>query len=664
LEERIMTITSLKQPIKKRPLPARGTALLLLGLFAGIACHAATFIRVETPEGTLVVEVDDPSIEIVVKQQGVVVQDTTTRREFTLSLNRGTKGEIEVVDKEGLRVQVKAFELTRGEKTRIRVTRKEDADAFPRRALIISVHNYLYANPLYPGLPNVGGRHVAGLDDALNRGLRIPTDQMAHLSDAADTSARAPLKGVIEKTLTDFLKTSRGQDHLMVFFVGHSAVIEDEVYLVPIEGELDNPATLIPLKWVYEQMKNARAREKVLVLDVNRFDSAYGQERPDSGPMSEQLAGALQNPPAGVQVWSACSQGQVSHATEDAGMGLFLDAIVRTLSPTSPLGEPQGKASHPAEPYPLEKLNEAVNQMMKKDLEALQLQQAAFLSGTVVDNGIRYDAGEAAPPGPTLADVPEQKGGLTTVKLVRTILDEISLPPIKPTLVDGKIDHALLPPFPADLGPYALTAETAEDTPLRKAVRNARATLWAISSQTPPADVARDIERVRERFLIEGNTSIIRTNFSVPFDGNRFRADVLEHEKKVAAIIGALTEALEELEALEADREKEPRRWQANYTFIKARLQTQIAYLYEYLSRLGDMRRELPPRDPELHRGWVLASCVKLSGDFTGKKLARLAQMGFDGLAREHPGTPWEVLAKREKLTALGLEWKPVARVR
>ena len=27
----------------------------------------------------------------------------------------------------------------------------------------------------------------------------------------------------------------------------------------------------------------------------------------------------------------------------------------------------------------------------------------------------------------------------------------------------------------------------------------------------------------------------------------------------------------------------------------------------------------------------------------------------------QHPGTPWAILAKREKLTALGLEWRPRA---
>ena len=31
----------------------------------------------------------------------------------------------------------------------------------------------------------------------------------------------------------------------------------------------------------------------------------------------------------------------------------------------------------------------------------------------------------------------------------------------------------------------------------------------------------------------------------------------------------------------------------------------------------------------------------------------------LDQVIKENPGTPWEVLAKRQKLTALGLEWQP-----
>src|SRR5262249_12590280 len=54
---------------------------------------------------------------------------------------------------------------------------------FPRRALLISVHGYLFANPV-GAMPMQAGRDVASLPDRVCNGLRIPRNQIALLSDA------------------------------------------------------------------------------------------------------------------------------------------------------------------------------------------------------------------------------------------------------------------------------------------------------------------------------------------------------------------------------------------------------------------------------------------------------------------------------------------------
>lgn len=69
-----------------------------------------------------------------------------------------------------------------------------------------------------------------------------------------------------------------------------------------------------------------------------------------------------------------------------------------------------------------------------------------------------------------------------------------------------------------------------------------------------------------------------------------------------------LQEALDDLKKSEEMKDAESKRWQANYDFIRARLEAQIAYLYEYQSMLGQMRKELPARDAKLHGGWKLAA--------------------------------------------------------
>jgi len=70
-----------------------------------------------------------------------------------------------------------------------------------------------------------------------------------------------------------------------------------------------------------------------------------------------------------------------------------------------------------------------------------------------------------------------------------------------------------------------------------------------------------------------------------------------------------------------------------------------MAYLSEYQLLLGSLRREFPQGDR-----WRLASIVR---NHPG------TQARLDQIIRNYPGTPWEVLARREKRTALGLHWQP-----
>jgi hypothetical protein len=49
-------------------------------------------------------------------------------------------------------------------------------------------------------------------------------------------------------------------------------------------------------------------------------------------------------------------------------------------------------------------------------------------------------------------------------------------------------------------------------------------------------------------------------------------------------------------------------------------------------------------------------------GDMTDRdaqKLADQAKKVLERLAEAHKGTPWELVARREMLTNLGLEWQP-----
>jgi hypothetical protein len=527
------------------------------------------------------------------------------------------------------------------------------APPYPRRALIISVHNYLYANPVHAGMPIAGARNIPHFLDALNKGLHIPMTEMAHLSDAAEKGqARAPMKPVIQKTLTDFLETSRAQDHILVFFIGHAVAVGDDAYLVPIEGELDNADTLIPLKWVYEQMEKCKARQKVLVIDVNRLNPAHGLERPNGGPMDAKVDAALNAPPDGVQVWTACVAGQQSYELDEEPMGVFLDKLNTALAPGKGEKGMEGKIQHPEDPLPLDALQGFVNASLKEELNPYKLEQQSRLAGAEPKDGAAFNRSEAPAPTPTLAPA----GSSGNPKEIQAVLNEIGAPPIKASREDSTIRFEVLPPFPAAImSNYPAGSPDDDHKALRDAILNAREVIWAINTAAPPAPVSADVQK--KRMELKANLSILKDGYRKPADENAFKNMVMKDEREVADLMAACDDAVNLLKAAGEKRDTDIKRWQVNYDFTLARLEAQYAYLFEYQSMLGQMRKQLPDLAPG-QNGWKLASLETLKGDSQGKNLAKSARKLFDQIIKDNPSTPWEVLAKREKLTALGLKWE------
>lgn len=116
-----------QHPPPVRPAAQRGrtgiivTVCLLFAAAVGIL-FSGQIVRVINNKGELVVEIDDPTIEIRIKQPGLEVQDPTTKRKFEL---KAVNGQIEVLDHDGLKLLTQAFELNRGGVRKIKVTAAE-----------------------------------------------------------------------------------------------------------------------------------------------------------------------------------------------------------------------------------------------------------------------------------------------------------------------------------------------------------------------------------------------------------------------------------------------------------------------------------------------------------------------------------------------------------
>ena len=70
------------------------------------------------------------------------------------------------------------------------------------------------------------------------------------------------MKSVLTGTYEKFFDTSRAQDRIVVYFGGHVRPMDGKVYLVPIEGDPDEPASLIPSTTFTRNSSCARRRRR------------------------------------------------------------------------------------------------------------------------------------------------------------------------------------------------------------------------------------------------------------------------------------------------------------------------------------------------------------------------------------------------------------------
>lgn len=542
------------------------------------------------------------------------------------------------------------------------VTPEPPAAAMPRRLLAVSVNQYLFANPtLYGSTRNNVGTWLELVADK----WRIPRDQVFLLTDAANNrGATPPIKPIVEATIESYLATSRPQDRVVLLWAGHTAVADGKAYLVPLDGELTNKDTLIPFDWLYDRLKSCKARQKLLIVDTSRYDPGRGTERPAPGPLDPAIAAVLAAPPPGVQVWSACSAKEQSYEYHYAALdgfdiegSSFLNAFRHAFLQK---GVP---STDPAAPIPVDELAERVKELVSRFANGLEKQpQTPFVAGAVPADGPPPDPQE--PPAPR-AMIPKPssfaRGGLADPALVKAIFDEVRCPPIRATSGDaGPVgDLETIFPFSADaLKDYAADYGTVQDLladpgkyPLRAGVLKAVEVLERHSR----GDVLVGASRKQ--------VGLLREEFAGPTSEDVKKSIAREQQEGPAAMFLELEDLVKSLEKLKPLRDAETsRRWQAHYDYVLAMSKARFAYVNEYNFLLGKIRKdELPAIDPKLHKGWRLASVEKMSSPRDVKDQADDARKLFNKLIKEHPGTPWEVLARRDRLTALGLAWQPAA---
>jgi hypothetical protein len=536
---------------------------------------------------------------------------------------------------------------------------EKGAGLLPRRALLISVDNYLYLNSVHYGSvrsERYPGSSPAALAASLpNPPLRIPATQVFQLSDGGRVPHPTELS-VLKNAIQDFLDTSRAQDRIVILFAGHGTEIDKDAYLIPISGRKEKAETLLPLAWVYEQMAKCKARQKVLILDLFRFPPALGFELPgagvsEEGEMGEVFDKKLQEPPAGVQVWSSCIKDQRS--IEFEGGSVFLQALNQTLQKGPAMtGFIEGSS-----PLPFDKVFvDKVNQHLKEQIGVEKLVQTSRLTGSPPADGAAYDPAEPLAQPITLRQPTMPSGGAASYAEINSILDELKMvPPTRKTRSgeDRLLQATTLPPFPEKVLATYRPDDYKSIDEMRKAYKNDPKNLT--EKHPIRAAVLDAVEKLHESDKI-----VMRETLNGPINPKQKTAFLAE-QSTPGIMLFELEKSLSEMRTVaESDMEKETsKRWRANFEYTQARLKARIVYIYEYSYLLGQIRQDaLPPLDNG-NDGWRVGSRKKIQvTEPVAKKYAKEVAKAWGAIQTNYPDTPWAVMAYRESMVTLGLEWR------
>ncbi|WP_020473547.1 hypothetical protein [Zavarzinella formosa] len=555
---------------------------------------------------------------------------------------------------------------------------------FPRRMLAISIHSYLYANPLHNGEQSLLAVETAPTGtDANIRKLadrwRIPNEQVYHLTDAptkaeklaaaktstpkkkgemtavvAKAAKSLPLKMVMEGAITNFADSSREQDRVVFVFCGHAYEKDGKAFLLPLEGDFEEPETMIPLEWFYEKVAACKAQEKLVIFDVARFHPDRGLERPHPGVMSEGLEKALHDSPEGVSVLTTCSKGEYSYEVDyflrkgmkAAVYGGFFLSMIQTAGLEGFL-TPEGKLLAPTDPLPAERLvtymSEKVPDLVKdRFVGKTQTPKVTLKHRDVV---VKYDPNEAVP-GKVAYPVPPPSAD---PKMIASILREIEVPSVKSfreDAVQAKISDIV--PFKAEtLKEYEMGALKADDTPdaFQKVVLAA-------------------VERMR-KLREAGNGNELPESF-VGETSDAAKNQLKRVQEVPANVEVILREHLEELENIASMKEAQTKRWQANYDYILAQVKFRICYAYQYNLALANVRGGKVPDLTGDQNGYRLTAEVTLDKN-TAKEYKVMfdeARKSLNELVKNHPQTPWALLSKADRTVAIGLRLTPTTGAR
>jgi hypothetical protein len=143
----------------------------------------------------------------------------------------------------------------------------------------------------------------------------------------------------------------------------------------------------------------------------------------------------------------------------------------------------------------------------------------------------------------------------------------------------------------------------------------------------------------------------------VKSDEAAFSNALTEAQKAAAVLEPQINRLYETLKIGEGDRANETTpRWQAGYDLAMGRVLAVKARTEAYNAMLAEAKRGLKPKDDK-NNTWTLKPSDKITVGSQIEKNGKQAREYLERVIREHPETPWAMIAKRELEEPIGWEW-------
>ena len=230
-------------------------------------------------------------------------------------------------------------------------------------------------------------------------------------------------------------------------------------------------------------------------------------------------------------------------------------------------------------------------------------------------------------------------------------------------------------------GPYGLTRLCAETNGLYFIADNGRgqhrfdpAVMRNYAPDYRPIPILdQDLRRNKAKAaLVEACTAIVsetqrRKVLSISMPRLDFRSDndtilrqeLTEAQKPIADLDLSLDSLLRLLEQGEKDRPKiKEARWKASYDLAMGRTLALRLRAFGYNTMLAEMKTNPKKFEKPGSNKWNLVPSKEITSGAATKKMSIKANEYLSQVIDDHPGTPWALLAEREKSVPMGWEWK------